>query len=320
MLPGDRTSGRIAASTSGNPNRWSRRASATASSGYYEQKNIGKVEGRKALFLALTDYVGHVDPVVARGRAPSADNEAALGRDTARGIGRTIGNEITVVSNDDTKLRFNVVGITVVNDPIVTQAGAGDGVVVRPEVLTKIGGPTSVAQSIVIRLDPHRDRTAAIESVRRDFSGSIREAVPQVDVLNLGRLRSVPWLIAALIAILALARLVYALISMLAGNRTTLAVLAALGFTRGQRRGVGVFASLALVFVGVVIGIPIGLVVSQRVWRAVADGIALPSGSATPWLTLVVASIGALGVATLVALVASRGSVRMTPSEQLRVE
>lgn len=288
--------------------------------GYYEQRNTAKVEGREALFLALADYVGHVDPVMARGRAPTADNEAALGRDTARRIGRNIGDEITVVSNDDTKLRFNVVGIAVVNDPITTQVGAGDGVVVSPKVLTKIAGPTSVANSIVIRLDPHRDRATAIASVRRDFSGSIRKAVPQVDVLNVGRLRSVPWLIAATIAILALAALVHALITTLARNRTTLAVLAALGFTRGQRRGVGIFASLSLVFFGVVIGIPIGLMVSQRVWRAVADGIDLSSGAATAWLTLAVASVGALGVAALVAVGASRGSLRMTPSEQLRVE
>jgi len=268
----------------------------------------------------LADYVGHVEPVMARGRAPTADNEAALGRDTARRIGKTIGDDITVVSSDGNKVRFDVVEITVVNDPITSQVGAGDGVLVRPEALTRFTGPAGVAQSIVIRLDPHRSRAEAIESVRRDFSGSIRKAIPQVDVLNLGRLRSVPWLIASLIAILALATLVHALMTMLAGNRTTLAVLAALGLTRRQRRGVGVFSSLSLVFVGVVIGIPIGLVVSQRVWRAVADGIDLPSGGATAWPTLVMASVGALGVATLVALAASRGSVRMTPSEQLRVE
>jgi putative ABC transport system permease protein len=288
--------------------------------GYYEDNLVAKVEGQPALFLALSDFVGHVSPVMARGRAPRADNEAALGRDTARKIHRTTGDEITVVSNNDTELRLTVVGITVVNDPVANQASAGDGVLVRPNVFTQIAGPNSVAQSIVIKLDPHRDRAEAIESVRRDFSGSIREAVPQVDVLNLGRLRSVPWLIATLVAILALATLVHALITMLARNRTTLSVLAALGFTRGQRRGVGIFASLALVFVGVAIGIPIGLVISQRLWSAVTAGIDLPSRSVVAWMTLAVASMGAFGVAALAALVASGGSMRMTLSERLRVE
>ena len=50
----------------------------------------------------------------------------------------------------------------------------------------------------------------AIESVRRDFSGSIRAVGPQVDVRNLGHLRAVPWLISTLIAVVALATLIHA--------------------------------------------------------------------------------------------------------------
>jgi hypothetical protein len=39
-----------------------------------------------------------------------------------------------------------------------------------------------------------------------------------------------------------------------------------------------------------------------------------------PVVTVVIASIAALVLAVVVALVASRGTARMTPSEQLRVE
>ena len=112
--------------------------------------------------------------------------------------------------------------------------------------------------------------------MRRDFSGSIREATPQVDVRNLGHLRAVPWLISALIAILALATLIHALVTIVARNRTNLAVLAALGLTRGQRRAVGVFASAALVFVGIVVAIPFGLIVGNLIWRAVTRQNGLP--------------------------------------------
>jgi len=156
--------------------------------------------------------------------------------------------------------------------------------------------------------------------VRKDFSGSIREAVPQVDLRNLERLRTVPWLIAGLIAILALATLVHALVTILGRNRVTLAVLSAIGFTRRQRRGVAVFASVVLVAIGVVIGIPIGLILSARIWHAVSVGIDLPTPTTVPWNTLIVATAGALGLAAVVALIASRGSARLTPSEQLRVE
>ena len=162
-----------------------------------------------------------------------------------------------------------------VNDPISSRAGAGSGSMVTPSVFNQINGLIAVAQSVVIKLDPRGDRAAAIQSLRRDFSGSIREAMPPVDARNLGRLRAVPWFIAALIGILALATLIHALVTMLSRNRTTIAVLAALGFTRAQRRGVSVFASVALVTFGIAIGIPLGLVIGARVWRTEKGSVAL---------------------------------------------
>lgn len=294
-----------------------------AAAGYDEDTGIATIDGRDVRLLASTNYVGHETPVMVDGRAADNDAEIALGVSTARTLHKSIGDEVTVVaSNTDrpTHLRLRVVGIVVINDPITSQSGAGDGAFVTRRVFAQIAGPGTVPQSIVIKVDPHVDRASAIESVRRDFSGSIREAVPQVDVRNLGHLRAVPWLITALIAVLALATLIHALVLMLARNRTNLAVLTALGFTRGQRRAVGIFASVALVVVAILIAVPVGLVVGNRIWHGVTRQIGLPSHAVVGWPTLVVAPIGALAVAALVALVASRGAVRMSPSEQLRVE
>ena len=101
----------------------------------------------------------------------------------------------------------------------------------RRPALERIAGPGGVPQSIVLRLDPGLDRAAAIESVRRDFPGSIREATPQTDVLNLGRLRLVPWLIVGFVIALALVAIVTSLISMVQSERSRLAIAAALGLT-----------------------------------------------------------------------------------------
>ena len=207
-----------------------------AAAGYYEQTDAAKVDGQGTVVLALRDYIGHRDPVMAaRPRSERRQRGGARpvdGSPDPQGHRRRGQRDVEHRSGpQDHALR--VVGILVVNDPITSQAGAGSGLFVTVPVFIKINGPNSVAQSVVIKLDPHHDRAAAIESVRRDFSGSIREAIPPVDARNLGHLRAVPWLIAALIAILALATLIHALVTMLARNRTTLAVLAALGFTRG---------------------------------------------------------------------------------------
>ncbi len=293
-----------------------------AAAGYQDDVDNFTFDGRSTPIVAATNYIGHEELPMTAGRAPIAVHEIALGSTTARVLHEHIGDDVILRTNNDSKVRvrLRVVGIAVVNDPITNQSGAGDGVVVRPGLVAETLGPGNIPQSIVIKVDPERDRAAAIESVRRDFSGSIREATPQVDVRNLGHLRAVPWLISALIAILALATLVHALATIVARNRTNLAVLAALGLTRGQRRGVGVFASAALVFVGIVIAIPIGLIAGNLIWRAVTRQNGLPAHPVVAWSTLVAAPIGALVIAAVVALLAARGTLRMTPSEQLRVE
>jgi putative ABC transport system permease protein len=289
--------------------------------GFADEPAVATIDGRRATFLGTVDYTGHHDPVIAEGRGPTADDEAALGRNTAKDLHKGIGDEVTIVSNDDQRFKLRVVGIAVVNDAVASDAGAaGRGVLVPWPVILKISGPATVAQSILVRLVPEGDREAAIESVRRDFPGSVREPAPQVDVRNIGRLRALPWLIAAVVGILALATLVHALITRLTRSRTTLAVLAALGFSRRQRRGVCLLASAMPVAAGIAVGLPLGLLVGGRVWRALADGIGLPSPAALAWTTAVVVSLATLGLAMLVALVVSRGTVRVTPSEQLRVE
>jgi ABC-type lipoprotein release transport system permease subunit len=289
-------------------------------SGYLEQPSAVNVDGTRARLLALEQYVGRRGLVMARGRAPASASEVALGRATARHLHKSVGDHVNVVASGDTHRRMRVVGIVVVNDPVTADASAGDGAYVIPSVFKSLSGSGSVPQSIVIAVDPHRDRAAAIESVQRDFAGSIREVQPQVAARNLGRLRSVPWLIAALVGFLALATLVHALVTLLARNRGTLAVLAVLGFVRRQRRGVGLFASAWLVGIGALIGIPVGLVVGAAVWRAVASGVELPTPTVLAWRVAIVEVLGALALATVVAAAASKRPLRVTPGQQLRVD
>jgi predicted lysophospholipase L1 biosynthesis ABC-type transport system permease subunit len=171
-----------------------------------------------------------------------------------------------------------------------------------------------------VRIDPRADRVAAVRALQRDFPGSIRSVRPSSDVQNISRLHAVPWLIAGLVGALALATLIHALVTLLGRHRDTLAVVSAMGFTRAQRRQVGVLAGTGLVGLGVVVGVPIGILLGARVWRGVADSIGVPSGPAVAWLVVVAAVATALAVAVGVAVVATRGAVRMSPGEQLRVE
>src|SRR4029079_14232276 len=98
-----------------------------AAAGYDDQTDIAKIGGRNTRFLASSNYIGHEGPVMAAGRAPAAKDEIALGGDTLRTLTKNIGDEVTVVANSTRPFRMRVVGIVLINDPITSQSGAGDG-------------------------------------------------------------------------------------------------------------------------------------------------------------------------------------------------
>jgi predicted lysophospholipase L1 biosynthesis ABC-type transport system permease subunit len=258
---------------------------------------------------------------MASGRAPAKADEAALGAATARRLHKGIGDTIEVTSAALSSLdqQVTITGIAVLNDPVSSGSNAGDGVVLHPDVALglDIG---QVSQSIVVRLDPSADRQAAIQSVVRDFPGSARLAQPQTDLANLQRLRFAPWLIATLVGALALASLIHALVTLLQRHAGDLAVLGALGLTRRQRRRVGLAASLVIVTGCVLLGVPVGLVLGQWIWRVVARRISIPSGPVMAWAPTVMAPIVAVLVASAVATLAARWVTRRSPTVQLRTE
>lgn len=290
-----------------------------AAAAYGDETTAAQVRGRAVRLIGYRPVVGRRGPVTTSGHAPRADDEVVLGRATATRLHRHIGDDIVVTSTLGGRRRLRVVGITVVSDPISGEARPDEGLVVRYPLLTELTRST-VPQSIVVQLDPTRDRDAAIASLQRDFSGSIRAAVPQTDVRNVGRLRSLPWLLAALVVLLALVTLVHSLVTILGRNRATLAIVGALGFVRRQRRGVAAVAAAGLALVGAAIGVPLGLLLGVRLWATVADGMGLTASATWPWIVMIGAPVTAVVVAAVVAVVASRGPVRIRPGRDLRVE
>ena len=289
--------------------------------------DVTKIDGLDVLYLAVEPIVGSAPTVMETGQAPRAEDEVALGAETAKNLKKRIGDTVALTwqnfSGDALTKTLHVTGIAVVSEPVTNRASAGEGIVVSPDLAHTLigdGGGNPVAQSIVIRFKPTADRQAATDSVVHDFPASAREAVPQIDLGNLERLRSVPWLIAALIGVLALASLIHALITLLQRHAGDLAVLAALGMTSRQRRRVGLTAGVFLVAATAAVGVPLGLVLGRSVWRIVALRVFIPSGPVMPLLPTMIPPLVALVVTVGVAAVATRWVTRRTPAAQLRTE
>jgi putative ABC transport system permease protein len=110
----------------------------------------------------------------------------------------------------------------------------------------------------------------------------------------------------------------HAVVTTIHRRRGELALLKVLGFTQGQVRATVAWQTTVLATVGLLVGIPLGLVVGRIAWQLVADGLGVTAVIRSPatWLLVVVPL--ALLVVNLIAVLPARAASRTRPAVALR--
>jgi ABC-type antimicrobial peptide transport system permease subunit len=103
-------------------------------------------------------------------------------------------------------------------------------------------------------------------------------------------------------------------------RRHDFAVLRALGATRRQIRSVVASQATTIGLVGIVIGVPLGLVLGRAGWRWVADSVPFIDDSPVAVLATILVVPAVLVAVNLLAGVPARGAARAHPAEVLRTE
>ncbi len=127
-------------------------------------------------------------------------------------------------------------------------------------------------------------------------------------------------MLAAFLALLAIAALAYMLIAISRSRARDFAVLRSIGFTRGQSRTVVAAQSTAISIIGLLIGIPLGVLLGRAAWRLIAERVPLQNVPPVAALALIVIVPLALLVANLLALWPSQRVARLRVAEVLRAE
>ena len=96
-------------------------------------------------------------------------------------------------------------------------------------------------------------------------------------------------------------------------RRRDLALLKALGFTRGQLSAAIAWQSTVAAVIGVLVGTPLGIVVGRQLWILFAHNLYAVPDPTTPALSVFLVVIGALVFANLVAAFPGRTASR-TPT------
>jgi ABC-type lipoprotein release transport system permease subunit len=270
-------------------------------------------------FEPIDEATPVVHPRITEGREPVGRDEVALGALTLDSLGLRVGDRVGVGTQvvGRQPLEMNVVGVAVMN--ATDEGSPGLGAVLSSAAFRAVA-PEESARIFVVDLADGDAGRAAEAALRASYPNQLSGPVRQQAIRNLERIRMLPWLVGALVAVLAAASLAHALVSSVQRNRGQLAVLATLGFTRTQISAAVAWQASALALAALVAGIPIGLLVARAGWRTISKQLGVATPVIVPVPTVVLVALVALAFAPVVSFLPGRRVGKLQPAEALRSE
>jgi putative ABC transport system permease protein len=291
-----------------------------------------QINGRPVIGWGFTQVRGTIDPEVVAGRAPRGPAEVALGAVTLQALGVHIGDTVHSTGPNATH-DYRIVGRIVLPQLQDGDVQAlADGAAFSGEGLALVSSPDNTTRYLVGRFAPGADRVVverrinAIPQVEPP-AGSVFASdhgvagptlPPEVD-----RLRKINWFplaLAALLATLAIIAVGHTLLTGAQRRRRELALLKTLGFDRRQVRTTVAWQAMTLAIVGLIVGIPAGLLVGSLVWRAVANGLGVTSTPFVPALGFVLTIPAVLAIVNLIGFFPGRAAALTRPAVVLATE
>ena len=278
------------------------------------------------------------------GRDPGGVGEAALGTQTMRAAGLHVGSDATVSiitpSGATRTGKVRVVG-SLALPPVLSTNGGGLGVgAVFPfpsvETLVCPPGPTHARciskfslkiysanltnWGVAVRVAPDAAGRATALSLERRYAPYLQVLSVPTNLVNFGQAVNFPFLLGITLAVFGAATLGHLLLVSASRRRREFALLKVLGFVRRQVRVSVCWQATTVAVVGIIVGVPLGLVVGNLAWQAFASNLGAVPLTVVPAGLVVLVGGGALLLGNLLALVPASFAARARPAAALREE
>ena len=252
------------------------------------------------------------------GRRPEKANEAVLGSKTAARLGLRVGDHIAVKSGLFPDTSVEVVGTAVLpalGSFVSDRAGLGDGAF----VLTGEAPTPEAASFVAIHLRHGADRAAFIKRLaptlpQWDAVGDIPltyiRPVRSAEIVNVSELRSAPLILGGVLSVALFGGLALAIVVSVRDRQRELVTLRALGFRDAQLRASVRWQAGAMMVVGLLVGVPLGIVGGRLAWRAFAGQLGIAMAPRSPILVVIGTIAGAMILALIAAAIPARSATR----------
>jgi ABC-type antimicrobial peptide transport system permease subunit len=136
-------------------------------------------------------------------------------------------------------------------------------------------------------------------------------------LVNFGEAVNFPLILGFVLAVFGVATLLHLLVVSVVRRRREMGLLKALGFVNAQVGATVLWQATTVALVGIVIGVPLGIVVGRVVWNTFATNLGAVPVAAVPGLTIAVLAIAVLVVANALAVIPAVTSARRRSVGQL---
>jgi putative ABC transport system permease protein len=230
-------------------------------------------------------------PVI-EGRAPSSADEVVLGRTTLHSLHTHVGGSIEVAGPDPARpLTLRVVGVGIFARfapyPSSEPSGLGVGAALTLDGLTALGQEGGTGNTFFLasaapghRLEPSKLETDLFAGDL--IQGSTFDRQRPVEVRGYAQMRAMPRLLVAVLGILLLGALAHLLATTTLRRDRDLAVLRAIGFTRGQVKRTLLVQLIVVLAVVTVVALPVGVIAGGWTWRLTARWLGTADDTAFP--------------------------------------
>ncbi len=247
----------------------------------------------------------------AGGKLPSGEGQIGLGAATMRQVDAHVGSLVRVGVTTPSGGKRTVPFRVVANIPIPVMdgfAGLGNGAVIPlsgyeaavcPSAVGQVTCKQSVEESSIGSIlakgvSGPRGQAAVAHFLDSDQSVAVLPVAP-TSLVNFGEAVDFPLIFGGIVAVFGAATLGHLLVVSVSRRRRETGLLKVLGFVNSQVIWVVSWQATTLALVGILIGVPIGLIAGRVTWDLFANNLGVVTVSVVPvWL------IGALAVVVIV--------------------